>query len=158
MLNRIFCSIACALYFANLALGQQLTPPFEQHFPERSARQTNPSSSYPDNYQRYEDSNSDIALTPGMTPEVWFYLQELRRRDDPKQAVRRKAEFRASQREKRLAARRWFGLSNLRPQVSPIPFMGTYSPHWAGNSSNAFQWNGVGYPSTAGRIDYSPLR
>jgi hypothetical protein len=81
-----------------------------------------------------------------VTPEMWLYLQEMQRHDDPEMAVRRKAEDRASHRQDRLAARRWFGLSNARPTASPIPVMGTYSPFWAGQSSDPNRWNGVGAP------------
>lgn len=68
-----------------------------------------------------------------MTPEMWLYLQELRRNDDPKMAVRRKAEFRADQRRRRIASREWFGLSNMRPRANPTPWFGNYSPQWGSN-------------------------
>ena len=79
-----------------------------------------------------------------MTPEMWLYTQQLERYDDPKMAVRRKAEERAAQRLNRIAARKWFGLSNSRPSASPIPVMGSYSPFWGGNDSDPNRWNGVG--------------
>jgi hypothetical protein len=79
-----------------------------------------------------------------LTPEMWLYMQELQRHDDPEMAVRRKAELRAAQRNHRMAARKWFGLSNARPSASPVPVMGTYSPYWAGNDSDPYRWNGVG--------------
>jgi hypothetical protein len=90
-------------------------------------------------------------LPPGtslgtVTPEMWLYLQEQQRHDDPEMAVRRNAEFRATQRQDRLASRRWFGLSNARPGASPIPTMGTYSPFWSGNDSDPNRWNGTGGP------------
>jgi hypothetical protein len=81
--------------------------------------------------------------TPTVTPELWLYSQELRRHDDPAQAVRRRAELRADQRSARLAAMKWFGLSNARPQASPIPTMGIYSPTWVGNGPNRYDWVGV---------------
>jgi hypothetical protein len=81
-----------------------------------------------------------------VTPEMWLYLQEQQRHDDPLAAVRRKAEERASHRQDRLAARRWFGLSNARPTASPVPVMGTYSPFWAGQNSDPNRWDGVGSP------------
>ena len=79
-----------------------------------------------------------------LTPEMWLYLQQLERHDDPQMAVRRKAEERAAQRTHRIAARKWFGLSNSRPSASPVPVMGTYSPFWAGNDRDPHRWNGVG--------------
>jgi hypothetical protein len=81
-----------------------------------------------------------------VTPEMWFYLQEYRRYKSPEEAVRRKAEFRASQRRNRLAAQRWFGFSNLRPSVNPIPYFGSYSASWTGNFRDPFSWSGQGGP------------
>src|SRR5690242_14007492 len=77
---------------------------------------------------------------PAVTPELWIYSQEQRRHDDPAQAVRRKAEVQADQRISRLAALKWYGLSNSRPQASPIPTMGVYSPAWVGNGWNRYDW------------------
>lgn len=84
-------------------------------------------------------------LTP--TPEMWFYQQYRREYQDPKEAVRRKAEFRAAQRQRRIAAMKWFGLSNARPRVSSDPWHSDYSPGWSSNNSfYPFQWNGYGQP------------
>lgn len=89
----------------------------------------------------------DAEQSPSManlSPEMWLYMQQMQRHDDPQMAVRRKAEERAAQRSNRIAARKWFGLSNARPSASPVPTMGTYSPFWAGNDSDPNRWNGVG--------------
>jgi hypothetical protein len=94
-------------------------------------------------------------LTPEtVTPDMWYYSQETRRHDDPRQAVRRKAEFVAQQRTLRIESMKWFGMSNSRPLASTTPFMDEYSPSWIGNSSHPYQWVGVGSPSAA--IYYSP--
>lgn len=77
------------------------------------------------------------------TPEMWFYEQELRRYNDPRQQVRRKAEFRAEQRQHRLAALHWFGYSNARPTASMTPTCGQYSPSWVGNHYHPFWWRGT---------------
>jgi len=82
--------------------------------------------------------------TPNVTPEMWVYSQELRRHDDPAQAVRRKAEINADQRLSRLAALRWYGMSNSRPDACPIPLMSGYSPSWVGNSFNRYDWSAIG--------------
>jgi hypothetical protein len=83
-------------------------------------------------------------ISPGqMTPEMYLYLHEQRRYDDPKQAVRRKAEIKTAQRMQRMAAQKWFGVSNARPSASAQPFMDMYSPRWIGNGYNAFDWAGV---------------
>ena len=96
-----------------------------------------------------ESSTSfNVAAPSQTTPEMWFYMQEYRRYQSPKEAVRRKAQMRAQQRSNRLAAQRWFGFSNSRPQASPIPQMGTYSPTWQGNSWNPYSWVGTGQAVT----------
>jgi hypothetical protein len=91
-----------------------------------------------------------------LTPEMLVYLQALRRHDDPKQAVRRKAEIKAAQRRARLSAMQWFGYSNQRPQASPTPFMGTYSPVWTGNTWDPYRWAGVGQPFVTVRVENVP--
>lgn len=78
-----------------------------------------------------------------MTPEMWLYMQERERHDDAKEAVRRKAEFRTAQRQRRMAAREWFGYSNSRPAVNSDPWMAGYSAHWsANNAMRPDQWIG----------------
>ena len=90
------------------------------------------------------------SISPGEvspTPEMWFYEQYRSDYQDPKMAVRRKAEFRSAQRQHRIAAMNWFGLSNQRPHASPDPWHGDYSPGWRSNNSvYPFQWSGVGGP------------
>jgi hypothetical protein len=81
-----------------------------------------------------------------VTPEMWFYMQEYQRYQQPKEAVRRKAEIRATQRQNRLEAQRWFGFSNLRPVANPIPFYSSYSPAWIGNPWSPYSWFGNGQP------------
>ena len=79
-----------------------------------------------------------------VTPEMWFYEQEMRRYSDPRQMVRAKAEFRSQQRQHRLAALHWFGYSNSRPVANMTPTCGQYQPCWVGNSATPFHWRGVG--------------
>ena len=84
--------------------------------------------------------------TSGMvapTVEMWFYEQELRRHDDPKVAVRRKAELRAQQRQDRIAASKWYGIDNSRPMVSPTPAVTGYSQHWGSNSYDPLRWRPI---------------
>lgn len=90
-----------------------------------------------------------------VTPEFYLYMQELRRHDDPQQAVRRKAEARTAAREARITAMKWHGMSNARPQANPVPFMGTYSPTWIGSRNERYDWYGIGWPSVSLRIDQS---
>lgn len=88
-------------------------------------------------------SPDSLSMTQ-LTPEQWLYTQEMRRRDDPKEAVRRKAEYRSAQRMHRIAAREWFGFSNSRPVANSDPYHAAgYSPHWsANNAMRPDQWIG----------------
>ncbi len=89
---------------------------------------------------QFRSSVSPGIVTP--TPEMWFYEQELRRYEDPKVALRRRAELRAQQRDHRIAAREWYGLSKSRPQAGVDPFHGTYLPGWTSNDSlDPFRWH-----------------
>jgi hypothetical protein len=82
-------------------------------------------------------------LTP--TPDMWFYEQYMRQYMDPQMAVRQKAEFRATQRDRRIASRRWFGYSNLRPTAGTDPIHNDSSAHWASNNGvYPERWTGVG--------------
>ncbi len=84
-------------------------------------------------------------LTP--TPEMWFYQQEIRRHDDPKQAVRRNAEYRAAQRRMRLESQKWYGYSPLRPTVNPTPWFGSYGPRWTSTMGDPNRWMAGGAPT-----------
>jgi hypothetical protein len=85
-------------------------------------------------------SSSEIKVTP----EMWFYDQAMRQYKDPKMAVRARAEYRADQRQHRVAAMKWFGFSNSRPRASSDPFHGDYSPRWVANPGYyPSRWSGV---------------
>lgn len=99
------------------------------------------------------------AASPGMltsqsgTPEMWFYEQDRLRYEDSKAAVRRKAEFRAAQRQNRLASMRLYGVSNSRPTASPTPWTGTYAPTWTSNSLDPHRWIGPSQINVVRRPD-----
>ena len=86
------------------------------------------------------------------TESMWFYLQELRRHDDPQVTIRRKAELKANQRRQRLAAMKWFGWMQGRPTANPTPGMGYYSPMWSGNGGDPNLWIGNAYVTTTVRV------
>ncbi len=98
-------------------------------------------------------------ITPGevtATPEMWFYQEQMNRRDDPKEAVRRKAEFRTSQREARLASRRWFGISLMRPTTSTAIMDGEGAAVWTGNDPwYPYRWSGRTPAVVVNRTDAS---
>lgn len=88
-------------------------------------------------------SNLSSAVTP--TQDMWFYEQYQRDYRDPAVAVLEKAKFRTAQRQRRLACRNWFGLSNIRPRTNSDPMHFDYSPGWSSNNeSNPYQWNAIG--------------
>ncbi len=91
----------------------------------------------------FSESISPGEMAP--TPEMWFYQQYRSDYADPKMAVRKKAEFRAEQRQRRMAALKWFGFSNQRPNCSSDPFHGDWSPSWKSNNSfYPSRWQGTG--------------
>ncbi len=93
------------------------------------------------------------------TPEMWFYEQYQQQYDDPAAAVRSRAELRAAQRQGRLAAMRWFGQSNSRPQASSDPFHGDYSARWTSNNSHyTNRWMGRATPLIVVRTEESRTR
>lgn len=82
-----------------------------------------------------------------LSPEMWFYKQQLERYDDPKMVVRRNAEFRHQQLMARQEALKWYGFSNARPVASPTPFMSMYSPAWQSTWGRPYAWYTSGRPT-----------
>ena len=80
------------------------------------------------------------AITPTVTPEMWFYAQEMQRYDDPKEMVRRNAEFRAAERRSRIARAKWMGFSKARPIAEHTPFTSGYSPAWIARPLPPVYW------------------
>ena len=118
-----------------LAIGSLalVTTTFAQDDPRPAKRDAAPTPSL-----RRDVSPESTGLT--QTPEMWFYEQERTHWENPQEAVRRKAEFRYSQRAQRMASAHWYGMSNSRPTANPTPLSGSYSPAWV--SSNTFDRNG----------------
>jgi hypothetical protein len=122
MVRTVLAALLLATVVAEHAAAQQASPP-----------------------RRTEDGQTaEFPAGISMTPEMWFYLEEVRRYEDPSMAVRRNAEIRAQQRQNRLAALKWFGFSNLRPQASPTPMSSSYSPAWVGSVGSPYSWTGLG--------------
>ncbi|MBM4005230.1 MAG: hypothetical protein FJ295_18390 [Planctomycetes bacterium] len=96
--------------------------------------------------------NSPAFDTPSMSTDLYIYLQEQRKAEDPKYIVQRRAALKAEQRERRLAAMKWYGLSNTRPVANSVPVMGSYSPTWVGNSWNAYHWVPVSHAAQTALI------
>ena len=92
--------------------------------------------------QPFHRTAGQVASSGVVTPTVdmWFYEQEHRRHDDPKLAIRRRAELKAQERRERLASQDWYGISNSRPMVSCTPWWGSYSAYWGSNSYDPQRW------------------
>lgn len=81
------------------------------------------------------------------TAEMWLYEQTKTDYLDPKLAVRRKAEKKTAERQARIAAMKWYGMSNSRPVANPTPICGVYSPGWHANHYSPYRWTwSGGYP------------
>jgi hypothetical protein len=93
------------------------------------------------------------------TPEMWFYQQYMQQYMDPKMAVRKNAEMRADQRERRLESMRWFGQSNSRPRANVDPINNDYAPGWSSNNSwYPERWTGTGQSAIILNSAASPAR
>ncbi len=89
---------------------------------------------------RRDSSSESSSGSPSLTPEMWFYQQERTRFEDPKAAVRRKAEYRAAQRESRMAALHWMGIDPSRPYIPATPYYTPpVRPYWS-ISYNPYTW------------------
>jgi len=75
------------------------------------------------------------------TPEMWFYEQERLRYEDPNTIARARAEYEANQRQARMAALKWYGMSNSRPQAGTDVNNGVFAPKWTGNMAFGNDWS-----------------
>lgn len=135
----IFTIIGVGLLLASPALAQEVveTPPASE--PKMVVQ---PACSTEAPNQTIMLSGSTLEPTAAM----WFYQQERRDLLNPKLAVQRLEAIKGMQRRQRIAARKWFGYSNLRPRANPDPINGYYSPSWGGNNRLApYMWSGCGY-------------
>ncbi len=101
-----------------------------------------------------DNSTTNVPLrvaSPGevpATPEMWFYEQQVQRQDDPAIAFRAISAQKAADRRARMAAMKWYGFSNSRPQASIDVVHGPYSPQWIGNGYQSYSWMGPAANST----------
>lgn len=154
-MKRTLLSLALIFALNSLAFGQDPFPTLDAAAPGTPLAPPAATLSPPVAAQQ----ESLPLMTPSnVTPEMWLYSQELRRHDDPAQAVRRKAEFRATQRMQRVAAMKYFGMSNSRPSAECTPMMGLYSPAWVGNGQDRFDWAGVSWPAATLRIENTTIQ
>lgn len=78
-----------------------------------------------------------------MESDLYLYLQAMERYEEPRQAVRRKAEEKSAQRRDRLASMKWYGYSPSRPTTNYVPWTSSYGQHWVGNGPNPYSWYGT---------------
>jgi hypothetical protein len=93
-------------------------------------------------------------LTPVADAEAqddkhWDYSQPYEYQPNPKAIIHQKAQARAHQRMARMAAMRWYGMSNERPTASPTPFTAMYSPSWQMPGGRPYAWYHGGWASSA---------
>lgn len=105
--------------------------------------------------EAFEESVVNTAHTPAVamprTPEMWIYEQERIRYEDPKTAIRRRAELRGERRADRIATMKWYGMSNSRPRAFCTPSMSSYSPYWGSNTYDPSRWRPYASPTVVGR-------
>ena len=92
----------------------------------------------PPKHPTMENHISIGQLTP--TPDMWFHEQAMRERSDPRAMVRQKAEFDTVQRQRRMAARAWYGVSAGRPAANITPLLAQYDTICDGTDTAATRY------------------
>ena len=87
------------------------------------------------------------SFTDSFQEDDWDYKPSYVYQPNPKAIIHQKAQARALQRQSRMTAMRWYGMSNERPTASPTPFLGLYSPVWQVPGGRPYAWNYRGTPS-----------
>ena len=119
--------LSLSLFFALSALSLAQESPFD-------ARRDEPVAL---------EAQAPVPTMPQST-EMWLYERERERYEDPKTAIRRKAELKSVQRAERLAALQWYGMSNSRPTYNLTPFFGGYqSGFWGSNTYDPSRWRPI---------------
>ena len=80
---------------------------------------------------------------PQVRNDSWYYQpsnQPSSYQPNPKAIIHQKAMAHGQQRSDRLAALRWYGMSNSRPTAAPTPFCTLYSPAWQSPNGKPFVW------------------
>jgi hypothetical protein len=60
--------------------------------------------------------------------------------------IHQRAQQYGAQRQARLAAMNWYGMSNSRPTASPTPFATMYSPAWQTPGHRPYAWHMTSWP------------
>lgn len=75
-----------------------------------------------------------------VTSDDGWYYDAPPERPQKRTIIQEKAALRAEQRMARLAASRWYGISNSRPTASAMPFTTMYSHAWQMPGGRPFAW------------------
>jgi hypothetical protein len=71
----------------------------------------------------------------------WYdYDQQPQYRPNPTAIIQQKAQYRAMQRQARIASMQWYGMSNARPTAAATPFCSMYSPAWQMPGGRPYAW------------------
>ena len=86
-----------------------------------------------------QETDGQKAVADSDHVEDWYYRSPSDLAPE-KTIAQQKAEFRAQQRMGRLAAQRWYGYSNARPQVAAVPFTAMYRSAWQRPGGWPYRW------------------
>jgi hypothetical protein len=76
------------------------------------------------------------------TDVSWYeYDEQAEYRPNARAIVMQRAMLRAEQRQNRMAAMKWYGMSNSRPTAAATPFCSVYSPVWQSPGGRPFAWS-----------------
>jgi hypothetical protein len=109
----------------------------------------------------HADANSPVNQSrPPAHDESWYYHpapEPAAYKPNPQQICQQRAMAYGQQRSNRLAALSWYGMSNARPTVAPLPYcVPLYSPAWESPYRAGFSWRqGAATYIVSGRPTYT---
>jgi hypothetical protein len=87
-----------------------------------------------------DESRPRVAQREEVQQNWYDYDEPSEYRPDPTAIIQQKAMIRAQQRQNRVAAMQWYGMSNSRPTAATTPFCSMYSPAWQMPGGRPFGW------------------
>jgi hypothetical protein len=99
---------------------------------------------------RANDRDDRSTVSPD-AEDSWYYQPATQPsteyRPNPRAIIHQKAQANAQQRQSRMSAMNWYGMSNSRPTAAPTPFTSIYSPVWQAPGVRPFVWYTSGRPT-----------
>jgi hypothetical protein len=92
-------------------------------------------------WSQQPENQAEFAAPPDVAETDWEYRDEEAYRPDPRLVIHQKSQWIGQQRMGRLAAMRWYGMSNARPTAAATPFTSLYSPVWQMPGGRPFGWH-----------------